>query len=118
MHILGVLAENAARTMQLATPNFTTGFHAASVDLGRLQQALDRGVARFDATGLEDRWQDVLAWMRDVVRAWVQRFKRLTIERRDSGVHVELVTQDDHGYYSCAFDVFLSRTGGKTTRRR
>jgi hypothetical protein len=32
-------------------------------------------------------------------------------------VHVELVTQDDHGYYSYAFDVFLRRTGGKTTRR-
>jgi hypothetical protein len=91
--------------MAVAGPNLVRGFHASSVDLGRLQDALRRGVRRFDDAGLEARWPDVLAWIRRVIAQWVQRYKRLKIERHAGGVHIEIETQDDRGYYRYEFDV-------------
>jgi hypothetical protein len=108
MHTLGALT-TAAKGMRLAGPNLKTGFHAASVDLARLQTALARGILRFDVELLEARWSEVFDWMLAALRAWVQRAKRVRIERRENGVHIELETQDDHGYYSYAFDVFPGR---------
>ena len=104
--ILGALTRMAEGTMRLAGPNFTTGFHASAVDLGRLQAALTRGVGRLDAAQLEARWDEVFTWMMKVLRAWVQRYKSVKIKRNDLGVRVEIQTQDDHGYYSYGFDVF------------
>lgn len=99
----------ASPSIQVAGPNFATGFHAASVDLGRLQEVVGRGLARFDMPLVEERWDDVLGWIRDVLRGWVQRYKRLKIEKRETGIHIEIETQDDHGYYSYTFDVFPGR---------
>jgi len=48
-------------------------------------------------------------WIRRVCRAWVQRCKRLRIERRRTGIRIELETQDDLGYYEYGFDVFPKR---------
>jgi hypothetical protein len=96
--------------MRVAGANLSTGFHASGVDLGRLQVALERGTARLDMVQIAERWDEVRAWMHDVLRAWVQRFKMLHIERRESGIRVEFQTQDDHGYYSYGFDVFAGRT--------
>ncbi len=101
--------------MRLAGPNFTGGFHASAVDLGRLQAALTRGVARLDSAQLEARWDDVFKWMMKVLRAWVQRYKSVHIKRSDAGVRVEIQTQDDHGYYSYGFDVF-PRIRGKAAQ--
>ena len=109
MRVLGVLTEHTGPSMRLGTANLTMGYHAAALDLGRLQEVLGKGIARFDMTLVELRWDDVLDWMRAVLRAWVQRYKRLRIERRENGIHVEIDTQDDHGYYSYAFDVFPGR---------
>jgi hypothetical protein len=43
--------------------------------------------------------------MLGVLRTWVQRYKKLHIERRENDIRVELETQDDRGYYSYGFDV-------------
>jgi hypothetical protein len=43
----------------------------------------------------------------------VQRCKRMRIERHQTGVRIELETQDDHGYYEYRFDVF-PRRGAKS----
>ena len=104
-HILGKIADVARTSMEVADPNLVRGFHASAVDLGRLQDALRRGVRRFDDAQLEARWLDILAWIRRVIAQWVQRYKRLKIERHPGGVHVEIETQDDHGYYRYEFDV-------------
>jgi hypothetical protein len=95
--------------MRVAGPNFATGFHASAVDLGRLQAALGRGVARLDMAQVEARWEEVRTWMMGVLRAWVQRYKMVHIERHKTGIHVKLETQDDHGCYSYEFDVFAGR---------
>ncbi len=95
--------------MHVAGPNFATGFHAASVDIGRLQTVLGRGIARLDGAQVEARWDEIHSWMGRVVRAWVQRCKTLRIKRLEKGVRVEIETQDDHGYYSYGFDVFPNR---------
>jgi hypothetical protein len=109
MRIIGRIAGTARTSMRLAGPNVTTGFHASAVDLGRLQNALARGVARFDAAQIEARWDEVFAWMLRVLRGWVQRCKKMHVSRREAGIRVELETQDDHGYYSFGFDVFPGR---------
>jgi hypothetical protein len=113
--ILGRLVGVAEGSMRLAGPNFTTGFHASAVDLGRLQAALARGIARLDGAQVEARWDEVFGWMMRVLRAWVQRYKSVRIKRDESGIRVEIETQDDHGYYSYGFDVF-PRTSGKARR--
>jgi hypothetical protein len=110
-HVIGALARVAEGTMRLSGPNFTTGFHASAVDLGRLQAALARGVARLDETQVEARWDEIFAWMLRVLRSWVQRYKHARIERREAGIRVEIETQDDHGYYSYGFDVFPGKSG-------
>lgn len=107
--IIGALADVAKREMRLSGPNLTTGFHASGVDLGRLQAALARGTARFNMVQIAERWDEVRAWMHDVLRAWVQRYKMLHVELREGGIRVELETQDDHGYYSYGFDVFAGK---------
>ena len=107
--ILGAIGAVAETKMASIGPNLSSGFHASAVDLGLLQGALARGIARLAFARIEERWDEVLDWMRRVVRVWVQRCKRLKIERRERGVRVELETQDDHGYYSYGFDVFPRR---------
>lgn len=92
--------------MRVAGPNLTTGFRASSVDLGRLQTELARGIARLDAEQLEERWDEAFTWMHRFLASWVQRCKRMKIERQELGVRVELETQDDRGYYNYSFYVF------------
>ncbi|HLM75045.1 MAG TPA: hypothetical protein VK459_20185 [Polyangiaceae bacterium] len=43
------------------------------------------------------------------ISSWVQRYKRLKIERAGDGLRIEIETQDDHGYYVYRFDVFPGR---------
>ena len=38
--------------------------------------------------------------------------------RRETGIHVDLETQDDHGYYTYGFDVFTRRTTTTSNSRR
>ena len=95
--------------MHVAGPNLTTGFCASSVDLGRLQDELQKGIARLNVAQLDERWDEVLSWMHRLLRAWVQRCKLMKIERRELGIHIALETQDDHGYYKYEFDVFSRR---------
>lgn len=104
-HILGKIADVAQASMEVAGPNLVRGFHASAVDLGRLQDALRRGVSRFNAAQLEARWPEVFGWLRRVIAAWIQRCKHIKIERLAGGIHIAIQTQDDHGYYRYDFDV-------------
>ena len=113
--IIGAVAKVAQTSMEVGGPNLVKGFHASAVDLGRLQQALERGLSRFDYAQIEARWSEVFDWIRRVVGAWVQRYKHMKIERFERGIRIELETQDDHGYYHYTFDVFPHR--GRPARR-
>jgi hypothetical protein len=108
-HVIGAVAGPARGEMQVSGPNLSTGFYASAVDIGRLQAALERGLARFDDSQLETRWDEIFDWIRRVARMWVQRCKRMRIERRQVGIRIELETQDDLGYYEYGFDVFPRR---------
>jgi hypothetical protein len=108
-HTIGALATIAGREMHVGGPNLSTGFYASAVDVGRLQAALEDGLARFDETQLATRWDEIFDWIRRVARTWVQRCKRMRIERRQVGIRIELETQDDLGYYEYTFDVFPRR---------
>jgi hypothetical protein len=107
--ILGGIARVVESEMMIAGPNLVQGFPASGVDLGRLKSALERGIKHFDIRQLQERWDEVHAWMCRAIGTWVQRHKRLKIELADSGIRVEIKTQDDHGYYVYAFDVFPGR---------
>ena len=106
-HVIGQLQSSA--DLLASGPNFATGFWASAVDLGRLQDVLERGLRRFDPASVERRWPEVERWMHDALRSWVQRRKVVRIERRERGIRVEFTTQDDRGYYDYAFDVFPGR---------
>lgn len=108
-HTIRAIAGIAGSEMDVSGPNLSTGFYASAVDVGRLQAALEHGLARFDETQLETRWDEIFDWIRRVARTWVQRCKRMRIERRQIGIRIELETQDDLGYYEYGFDVFPRR---------
>ena len=96
--------------MHLAAVNTSTGFHAAKVDVGALKDVLERGVRDFTSAQLQERWsEDVAAWMHTVIRTWVQRCKRRRLICEGSGIHLQLETQDDHGYYQYDFEVLLNK---------
>lgn len=107
--VIGATSGIARGTMHVRRPNLATGFHASAVELGRLQSVLEHGLARFDDGQLEARWDEVFDWIRSVVRSWVQRCKKMHIERRELGIRIELETQDDLGHYEYGFDVFPRR---------
>jgi hypothetical protein len=108
-HTIGAIAGIAGSEMHIRGPNLSTGFYASAVDIGRLQAALEHGLARFDETLLETRWNEIFDWIGRVARTWVQRCKGMRIERRQMGIRIELETQDDLGYYEYGFDVFPRR---------
>ncbi|MCC6810752.1 MAG: hypothetical protein IT381_25205 [Deltaproteobacteria bacterium] len=75
-----------------------------------MKDALEHGIRQFTKAQLRARWEDdVRDWMHEVLRAWVQRCNQRTLECLENGVHVELETQDDRGYYRYVFDVFPGR---------
>ena len=112
--IIGAIAKVARSTMELSGPNLVKGFHASAVDLGRLQDALERGLGRFSDEQIKARWPELFRWISDVIAAWVQRYKHMKIERTERGVHIELETQDDLGYYEYVFGVFPHRARPKS----
>ena len=56
--------------------------------------------------------------IRRVVRAWVQRQKKMKLVRFANGIRGELQTQDDLGDYDYAFDVFPRRGRAPSTMPR
>ncbi len=93
-----------------AGANLTSGFPAASVDLARLQAALEKGLSAFSMEQLTARWdEDVRGWVHATLHAWIQRCKQHTVRLAANGVAIELQTQDDLGYYEYRFDVFPGR---------
>ena len=116
--IIGAIAAVAKDTMTLAGPNFVEGFPASAVNVGQLQEAMERGLRRFTGANLVDRWDDVFGWLLRVLRSWVQRAKHIKIKRVERAVRIEVQTQDDLGYYDYAFDVFPDRGGGGGSKTR
>jgi hypothetical protein len=93
-----------------STANLSSGFPAASVDLARLKDALEAGLAGFNAEQLAARWEvDVRDWVHSVLFRWVQRCKQITARLAPNGIAIELQSQDDRGYYTYRFDVFPGR---------
>jgi hypothetical protein len=77
------------------------------VDLGELKELLESGTKRLTMAQLEARFHDdIQSFVHSVVTMWVQRPKEISSELRENGIHVRVKTQDDHGYYDYAFDVF------------
>ena len=74
-----------------------------------LQQMMERNLRRFTGELMKERWDDIFDWSLRFLRRWVQRTKRIKLERFESGIRIELQTQDDLGYYDYAFDVFPER---------
>jgi hypothetical protein len=109
-HIAGTLTESITQGGAVATTNVTAGFRASAVDVGQLQDELAHALARFEVEDVRDRWDaDLSRWMRRLLLSWVQRCKRVQFELADNGVHVQVETQDDRGYYHYEFDVFPGR---------
>ena len=93
-----------------ADTNIEAGYPASSVDLGRLQEMLERSLSGLDMVGVRHRWdEDVEEFLLRTVRAHVQRVKELSVDCRETGIHISFRTQDDLGYYRYAFDVFPVR---------
>ena len=104
--IVGGLGGQLGGEVTVRGPNLERGFRASAVDVGAIQQMLERSLARFDEAVLEDRWDDVRLWVQRVVLAWAQRVKELRVERLGGAFRVEIECQDDWGYYRYGFDVF------------
>jgi hypothetical protein len=85
------------------------GYHAAAVNVGVVQAALEKCLSRFSELLLEARWEEIRTWTSDFLSVWVQRCKELVIERHGSALHIKITAQDDLGYYQYAFDVFPHR---------
>ncbi len=93
-----------------AVVNIESGFGAAGVNVGELQDMLERMISGLDAKQLLVRWEaDIDPLFTEALFGWVQRIKELELMVEDDGVRVELVTQDDHGEYAYRFDVFPGR---------
>jgi len=111
------ITENLTAALEgshVAGANFVTGFHAASVDVGRIQAALEAALHRFDEDALTRQWDaQVVAWIHAVLGRWAQRVKSMRVERRGPALRVEMETQDDLGYYTYGFDVFPQRGAPK-----
>ncbi|MDX2015359.1 MAG: hypothetical protein SFW67_34525 [Myxococcaceae bacterium] len=102
----GMLAGGGAG---VATANMSSGFFAASVNVGALQATLEAGLSRFTLPIVRDRWDEVRPWIEGVLYAWTQRLKESRVELKENGVRIAIKTQDDLGYYDYAFDVFPGR---------
>jgi hypothetical protein len=113
--VIAGIASSIAGSAQSASRNFETGFHASAVNVGALQQALERGLARFRVEQRDERWDEIGAWIQRVIAAWVQRRKLVSVDRAGDAIHVAIETQDDLGYYRYAFDVFPRRSKDRAT---
>ena len=92
---------------QIAVNGSVTGFRASAVDLGHLQTLANDALGLLTMEQVRERWnEDVMEWLLDLLRLWVQRRKQIRFDLAENGIHIELETQDDHGYYRYEFDVF------------
>jgi hypothetical protein len=104
--IVGKITGAAGEGFAFAAANTSNGFPASAVDVGRLKTALEGGLASFDMALVRDRWDtDVFDWLNRTVLGWVQRCKVLGLRPGESGIQVEMETQDDLGHYNYSFDV-------------
>lgn len=91
--------------------NLETGFPAARVDLGALQEMLEQSLAGLDMPGLRARWEvDVRRFLEETLEAHVQRLKDLELQCGEQAVHIRFRTQDDLGWYSYGFDLVPDRS--------
>jgi len=91
--------------------NTTTGFRASAVDLGQLQAIINDVLEPFDMNQVRERWsEDIFTWLRRFLMSWIQRCKEIHFDTTsERGIYIQLVTQDDHGYYTYEFDGFAGK---------
>lgn len=89
--------------------NLFSGYHAASVDVGSLQAAIEDGLK---GVALDTRWDEAREWVETLLVTWLQRLERTKIERRGVELHIELSTRDERGVYEYVFDAFPDRKRG------
>lgn len=108
--IIGGITDELLDHGEVGTINTATGFRASAVDLGALQEMMEDGLAHFDMARVRERWEtDVRAWLIEMLRSWVQRCKFMHFDPAENGIHIQIQTQDDRGYYEYEFDVFPGR---------
>ncbi len=91
-----------------------TGFRASAVDVGQLQQMINDAISTWTMEMVRDRWkEDLFGWLRQLLRAWVQRCKEMRFEIEGNGIAIHLETQDDRGYYGYDFDAFPGKPRSK-----
>jgi hypothetical protein len=109
--LVGALAgslDGAAGAVRVA--NVSTGFAAAAVDLGALQDMLALAIEQLSMSEVRERWSDDLrTWFARALMTWVQRCKEIRFHVEGTGVRIEMETQDDRGYYRYEFAVFPGR---------
>lgn len=106
-HVAQAFHRAQADQVSVSASNTTSGFRASAADLGALQDLIRTGLAGLDEGELDAEWDEVEKYVKRVVRTWVQRVKRARVAHEGLKVRVELVTQDDRGFYDYAFEVLL-----------
>ena len=91
--------------------SLATGYRASAVDLGRIQEEIERALELFDMEQVRSRWNDDLfVWLRRMLLMWIQRCKFLHFDiDGEKGIHIEVQTQDDRGYYEYHVEAFPGR---------
>ena len=108
-HVIGTIGRAIVEQQggTVAESATVTGYRAAAVDVGHLQEILEAGLRLFDMNDVRERWEiDVFDWCLTALRGWVQRRKHLKLDLAENGIRVFMETQDDRGYYTYEFDVF------------
>lgn len=114
--IIGGLASQLSNAEVFVSPaNVATGYRASALDLGRIQEEIEGALELFDMEQVRSRWDDDLfIWLRRMLLTWIQRCKYLHFDTDgEKGIHIEVQTQDDRGYYEYHLDVFPGRGSTK-----
>ena len=107
---VGHLSAELQEKGEIHVASTATGYPASAVDLGRLQAEIEQALAGLTLDDIRSRWTDeVLPWLAEFTRNWIQRRKTLRAEIRGQGIAFTIETQDDRGHYTYAFDAFPGR---------
>ena len=107
---VGRLGAELQEKGEIRVASTATGYPASAVDLGRLQTEIEQALAGLTLDEIRSRWDaEVLPWLAEFTRNWIQRRKTLRTEIRGHGIALTIETQDDIGHYTYAFDVFPGR---------
>jgi len=109
---VGRLLDRCGEESEFETLSLTdwTGYPAASLDLGRVSDLVQRAFGDWSTAELENRWDDsVQPWIHHLLSVWAQRLQRREIRLLPGRViELFLMTRDDRGDYSFHIRVDLT----------